>query len=144
MSSLHEMFKTVMAAEQAKTAQSAEADAATSGDQVDQEKVAMEKLAADIESAGALMADAFVDRVLETLSAKTASEGFIGKGAVPTGRSTKRHSGLEEKSTWARVAKKVQGVHGAKSVDEDSGHTRAEDAYPRRIGKKTLPGGAGY
>jgi len=141
MASLHEMFKSVMASEQAKTAQSADADAA-GGEQVDQEKVAMEKLAADIESAGALMADAFVDRVLETLAAKTAA--FTGKGAVPTGRSTKRHSGLEEKSTWARVAKKVQGVHGAQSVDEDSGHTRAEDAFPRRIGKKTLPGGTGY
>ncbi len=138
------LFKDIQDAEKtaaAKPAQNSAAAAPESAD--DAEKVAMEKIAEDLVIAGGMMADALVDRVIETLPTKLAA--FVGTGSVGRNDSRKGHSGLDaEGSTWARISKKIQRDRGAASIDEDSGHTRAEHAYPRRIGKKTLPKGPGY
>lgn len=86
----------------------------------------MEKLASELDAAGAVMADAFVDRTLERLE-KTAMD-----------RASSSHAsagGVTEPSSWSKVKEKIQAMKGGGGGDPDSGHIRAEQAYKNRIGK---------
>ena len=77
----------------------------------------MEKLAAELDSAGRIMAESFVDRVVELLE-KRAS------GALSSHASG---MGTKEPSKWSKVKEKHQKWHNSSKGGEDEGHTRAED-----------------
>lgn len=79
---------------------------------------AMDKLAADLEAGGQLMADAFVDRAIEGMR----KQAGLSSHAPGTG--------VKQPSNWSRVAQKLQKQHDTKKPD-DSGHVRAEDVYKR-------------
>jgi len=87
-----------------------------------------EKLASEIAEAGKIFADSFLDRIEEKTAARA------------TDRASSSHAmGGARNSTWGSVAAKLQKRHGKAVTDVDSGHTRAEHAYPRTIGKSKSP-----
>jgi hypothetical protein len=78
----------------------------------------MEKLAAELDSAGRIMAESFVDRVIELLEKRAAAHPNSSHAAG---------TGVKEPSKWSAVKEKHQKFYGAKKGGEDEGHTRAED-----------------
>lgn len=78
----------------------------------------MEKLASELNSAGRLMAESFVDRVIEILEKQAAAHAMSSHAAG---------TGVKEPSKWSKVKEKHQKWHNSSKGGEDEGHTRAED-----------------
>ena len=78
----------------------------------------MEKLAAELDSAGRIMAESFVDRVIELLEKRAAAHPNSSHAAG---------TGTKEPSKWSKVKEKHQKWHNSSKGGEDEGHTRAED-----------------
>lgn len=99
------------------------AEEATTTPEVEVEET--EKLASELRAAGAEMADGFIDQ-LEKVAADKASSSHAQNG-MATGN-------------WGSVVSKLQSMHNI-ATPGDEGHTRAEKAYSRTIGRMTGKGG---
>jgi len=123
---LDELLEEPAGAEHDKTAAAADIDTAKEGEP-------MEKLAADLESAGSIMAEGFVNRAV----------ALFEKMATDAASSSHATDGIEDdKSEWGKVKAKLQKMH-AIAKPGDKGHVRAEQAYKKTVGKTAPQGGTG-